>query len=422
MTAREILVIPRAKEFLDAKAVGSKNTANTYSKALYYFNNYLVEKENQTLDSVIDQLLNRKIDVYKLLQGAIYYFIAIPKPKLSTRTIHGYVAAVKSYLQHFDVDIIPRKFKNRVTMPTIEEEDEEELEPKDIRQILLSTNSRRLKAYLCALGSGGFRALEACAIRNCDIDFSESPTKVHVRREYSKRKRARDVYISDEATRFVKEWLEWKYRKKGSAYRTFVKGDNDLVFTPYGTTEINGKPIRPKGLYNRLRQEFVKVLSAVKLDAKKEGMKRGKITLHSFRRTVYTTISNNFGNDYADGFLGHKKTTYHTLKEEKRRQIYANDCMPHLTYLDYTEVDKTLNKQQTKLDEKDEEINQLKQQIANLGTKFDNLLTRFSEISAVRDIGESPFTNKQDYVKYHKEVLKRLANEKKPIPKYEEMR
>jgi integrase len=43
------------------------------------------------------------------------------------------------------------------------------------------------------------RAAEALAIRIKDIDFSSSPTRVHIRKEYAKTRVARDVYISDEA-------------------------------------------------------------------------------------------------------------------------------------------------------------------------------------------------------------------------------
>jgi integrase len=54
-------------------------------------------------------------------------------------------------------------------------EDEEPLDARDIRNILLRCNNRRLKAYLLTLGSGGMRVVEALAIRIKDIDFSVSP-------------------------------------------------------------------------------------------------------------------------------------------------------------------------------------------------------------------------------------------------------
>jgi integrase len=89
-----------------------------------------------------------------------------------------------------------------------------------------------LKAYLLVLASGGMRAVEALAIRLKDIDFTVSPTKVHIRKEYSKTKTARDIYISDEATQYLKQWINWKYNNEE---RPRTPDDDDLVFTVYRT-------------------------------------------------------------------------------------------------------------------------------------------------------------------------------------------
>lgn len=101
-------------------------------------------------------------------------------------------------------------------MPKLYREDEEPLDVKDIRKILLSCNNRRLKAYILILASGATRAKEALAVRLKDIDFSVNPTKIHIRKEYAKTKVARDVYITDEATQYLKQWIDWKYRDKGN--------------------------------------------------------------------------------------------------------------------------------------------------------------------------------------------------------------
>src|SRR5581483_7898094 len=116
-------------------------------------------------------------------------------------------------------------------------QDEEAIDAADIRTILLSCSNRRLKPFILVLASAGLRATEACAIRLCDIQFNGGPTKIHVRREYTKTKVARDVYISDEATRFLKEWLKWKYRERATRTDYSIKkiertpDDFDLVFT-----------------------------------------------------------------------------------------------------------------------------------------------------------------------------------------------
>jgi integrase len=128
-------------------------------------------------------------------------------PNLTSNSIKLYIAAIRSYLAYYDIDIIPSKFRRKVKMPKLYREDEEPLDVSDIRKVLLSCNNRRLKTYLLVLASGGMRAMEGLAIRLKDIDFIDSPTKIHIRKEYSKTKTARDIYISDEATQYVKQWI-----------------------------------------------------------------------------------------------------------------------------------------------------------------------------------------------------------------------
>jgi len=87
-----------------------------------------------------------------------------------------------------------------------------------------------------------------------------------------------------------------------------------------------------------------------------------KITLHSFRRFVKTVISNQVSQDYSEWFLGHSKSPYWTLKEANRREIYATKCMKYLTFLDYTALEATGKNIESKLLEKDKEIQLLEQQ------------------------------------------------------------
>jgi hypothetical protein len=262
--------------------------------------------------------------------------------------------SIKSYLAYHDIDIIPSKFKRKVKMPKVYREDEEPIDAADIRKILLSCNNRRLKTYLLVLASGGLRAVEALAIRLKDIDFSVSPTKIHIRKEFVKTKVARDIYISDEATHYLKQWLDWKYNNEE---RPMTANQEDLVFTIYRTSRS------PNVIYVKLLDEFEKLLAIAGLDERKdEGVqKRRKITLHSFRRFVKTVISDQVNQDYSEWFLGHNKSPYYTKKEHERREIYATKCMKYLTFLDYTTLEATGKNIEAKLSEKEKEIQLLRQ-------------------------------------------------------------
>jgi hypothetical protein len=193
------------------------------------------------------------------------------------------------------------------------------------------------------------------------LDFSASPTRIHIRKEFTKTKVARDIYISDEATRFLKQWLEWKYNNNERTSKNIKENnpDDDLVFT------ISDSKI-PQSFYPKVVLEFQKLLKVVNMDERKEGMRRRKITLHSFRRFCKSVISNQVNQDYSEWFLGHSKSPYYTIKESERRGIYATKCMKYLTFLDYTTLDSVGKSIEAKLSEKDREIQAMKEKMSEM--------------------------------------------------------
>jgi integrase len=77
---------------------------------------------------------------------------------------------------------------------------------------------------LLVLASGGMRAVEALAIRESDVNFSDidfsnpndrnEPAKIRIRKEYAKTRTERHIFISNEAARYLHDWIEWKYRDR----------------------------------------------------------------------------------------------------------------------------------------------------------------------------------------------------------------
>ena len=224
------------------------------------------------------------------------------------------------------------------------------------------------------------RAVEALAIRLKDIDFSTNPTKIHIRKEYAKTKVSRDVYISYEATTYLKQWLDWKYNNNERPRK--ISSPEDLVYTVHNSTD-------PNVIYFRMYLEFRKLLSIVGLDRRKEGgiQKRRKITLHSLRRHAKVVLSNQVSQDYSEWYLGHSKSPYYTLKELQRREIYETKVMKYLTFLDYTTLELTGKNIETKLSEKEREIELLRQRdstntdaITSLSDKMQELMAKVQEL------------------------------------------
>lgn len=376
---------PTAKEFLDSIARKSRASQRNYAAGLLAFHKFLDGK--YTLTTIIEALTKNEVNVYTILNNFVTYLLQtkhrMTGQKLAPKTIEGYMRGVRSFLCFYDIDISTSKFQRKVKMPTLYREDEEAIDAADIRTIMLSCNNRRLKPFLLVLASSGLRAAEACAIRICDLDFDSKPTKIHVRREYAKTRVARDVYISDEATKYLQEWINWKYRPKKiyGKCKKVVEGripkDSDLVFTHHQSI------IDARAIYFKIRAEFVSLLGSVGFEKRKEGLLRRTITLHSFRRYVKTVISDQVSKDYSEWFLGHAKSPYYTKKEPQRREIYAEKCMRYLTFLDYMTLETTGKSIEAKLSEKDTEIQILRQRdqmkdeaLAQLADKLEEVMEK----------------------------------------------
>ena len=104
---------------------------------------------------------------------------------ISPRTVNMYMTAIRSYLAYYNIDVLPSRFKRRVKMPKLYREDEKAVDSTDIRKLLLNCNNRRLKTLLLILASGGMR-VRSTSPASYQSDFHcISPTKIHLRKEYS---------------------------------------------------------------------------------------------------------------------------------------------------------------------------------------------------------------------------------------------
>ena len=245
---QEIGKYPKTTAFLDTVGKNSLRTRSNYLTGLVHLQRFLNQQfgHEYNVDSIIDSILHDQLNVYELLDGFVSYeSIKENLERNNPRNIITHLIGIKSYFAYYDIDIIPSKFKRKVKMPKILNEKEEPIDAADIRKILLSCNNRRLKTYLLVLASGGSRAVEGCAIRIKDINSESSPTKIHIRADYSKTRVGRDIYISDEATTYLKQWLEWKCRKRSL-------NPDDLLFNTFNVKS------RPEDLYVKISSEFTK--------------------------------------------------------------------------------------------------------------------------------------------------------------------
>jgi integrase len=250
-----IRALPKVSIFLKSVQKNSRITGITYETSLTYFQSFLDVECKYDLQTALEGIIKNEISVYTLLEQFVTFLIDRCK-SLSPGSVRQYIVGLRSYLAYYDIDVIPSKFRRKVKMPKILHRDQEAIDVKDIRNLLLNCSNRRLKTFILVLASGGMRSSECLAIRLKDCDFSVSPTKIHIRPEFSKTRVSRDIYISNEATKYLQDWISWKYRHKQKTRDQRTKQDDDLIFQ----VQKNIKVLR--SIYVKLGQEFDKVLSS----------------------------------------------------------------------------------------------------------------------------------------------------------------
>jgi integrase len=376
----EINELETVKGFLNSKSRNSQQTRRIYGFALSHFQTFLSNSEykDYNVETILEPLRNKELDVYVLLESFLKYLetredIGNSNTKLSRRSIITYLGRIRSYLQSQDIDINPVKFKDKLNPPRIPKKKRSRLSTDIIRKILLACDNARLKAFIAVLATSGMRAGETLGLRNCDVYFKESPTRIHILAENTKTKEERDIYITDEASEFVKIWLQSKYSEKDETI-IIKKWPNHIIFTKHKTEHSD-----PAFLYRRLHHNFIQVLNKIEMNQRKDGqgVQRRKKSFHSFRSFVKTIISDHAGqdgSDYSEYILGHSnlKTDYYGSHEDEAAENYKK-CMKYLTFLDYPTVDSIGKDFVSKLAERDQEMMDLKSRLKDIEKERDHM-------------------------------------------------
>jgi integrase len=395
-------------KFVESVSIRNKNTARQYHLRLILFAKFVEEKYQITMDNLIKQLKNREYDPYVVLND---YCIFIQKNyNLSSVTFRDKIITAKTFLEYNDIELSPKKFKLKVRFPKTVFRPKEAIDKDDIIKILNGCSNLRLKTYVMLLASTGLRATEALSIRLKDLDLESftQQAKVTIRGEFTKTKVNRYVFLTKEVVEQIKIWIDYKYRKrricyyykdnnnKGTAiegtekkksvteYRTPEMDQNEFIFSL--SQSDNNKPT-PEILYGNLASIFAKTLDRIGMGSREDGNEiRRKITLHSFRRFVKTTISDLGYADYSEWYIGHAGSTYWRKKDNEKAEIFKK-IEPYLTFLNVPQLERQGADLQTKIEEL-QDVNQVLREkdkmkedvISNLSDKLMMLSERLDAI------------------------------------------
>jgi integrase len=310
------------------------------------------EYKMETTDDLISSLKSGQIDQYQCLNRFVSYLRK--HHSLSPLTLKGQLITAKNFLEYHDIDFSPRRFRIKCKLPKIVKRIKQPLTKEDVVRILNSCFNIRLKTYVSTLASTGMRATEALSIRLKDINFDKNT--ISLRGEYTKTKTDRTIFMTTELATQLKTFLDWKYRRRrisARQYRVPERSDEDLIFGIRTLPDIGC-------IYVELRTAFAKTLDRIGMGAREEEEKRRrKITLHSFRRYVKTTISDLGFADFSEYYLGHSHSVYYTQPERERLKIFSK-IAPSLTFLDVVEMERRGADIQSKIEQLEEENRRLR--------------------------------------------------------------
>jgi integrase len=347
------------EDFCKVVSGESQLTGTAYAQRLHDFDSFLNDKYGTDLDKLVAGIEAKKFDVYNVLAA---YRMDLQSRRLAKSTITTRVIAAKVFLEYNNVAISRTIFKLRVRNLVRRKPDLQPLEKGDVRKIIQACQSPRLQAYVLLLAGSGMRAAEALSVRLKDIDFEKR--RIELRAEYTKTKTARTVYLTEECVRQLKLWKEYRERER-------QVGNNKKVARPFKADDLffssgKFKDVEVEYIYHFISRHFSASLDRAGYGQRDENKgKHHKITFHSFRRFVKTTISDLGYQDYSEWFIGHSGSTYWRKSEREKLEIFRK-IEPYLTYLDYSSLDAKGADFETKLQEKDDRITNLEKQLGDI--------------------------------------------------------
>lgn len=341
---------PAVQDFLNSTSVMSKSTAETYRYRLYPFQKWVHKQHKKSVDALIAEIRAAKLDVYSMLGSyATHLQKMVGESGKGLASLKRRVNVVKLLLVYHDVEISDLKFKTKVKLPRTVRAEKSPISVNDVRAILQALNNdKKAHLYILLLAGTGMRAKEALALRFADFQIESSDPnnkdfipRVNIRGEITKTRVGRYVYLTKEFVKFFNDYKVWRHRERRIVHYDENEKVKERKFKPpYRATDlIFSKPHEDPRDNAKVNSLYVEMLRSVNATIDRIGKGQidyqnvRKITRHSFRRFVYTTISRLGDTQYAEWFIGHIGSTYDRRNEEERIEAFQN-VERYLTFLD----------------------------------------------------------------------------------------
>src|SRR5438093_6044459 len=237
------------ESFCDMVGLESKSTSQEYKWRLASLEAFVKQRYGIEVDS----FFGSSFDVYEVLAG---YHAHLKEQGLAKSTISARIATAKTFFEYNNVPISNTIFRLKVRPPKRQKPDKQGLSKHDVRNIILACKDTRLQSYVLLLAATGMRATEALSIRYKDIDF-ENRT-VMLRAAFTKTKKQRFVFLTEECIKHLNIWKEHRERVR----RIMHNGKITKVAKPFKAHELffgtgrSREVTDPNHLYHTLVVDF----------------------------------------------------------------------------------------------------------------------------------------------------------------------
>lgn len=184
--------------YLEKLSRTSESTAANYWGAFIALCNLTKKSPTQ----IISNLRQGETDVYQLLDSYVGYLL--DEMKLAPATTHVYLSGVKRILRFADIEVSNEKLRLKVVLPPMYTQTTDRIPTLEEFQRMMNVAGLRGKTMMTMLASSGMRIGELLSLKVYDVVFGE-PARITIKASNTKTKRGRVVFISDEASKLLKQ-------------------------------------------------------------------------------------------------------------------------------------------------------------------------------------------------------------------------
>jgi len=341
------------QKFLDFVYVKShsSSTINSYKLSIINkkktgFRDFLQKYYNCDELELVSKINKEEIDVFQILNEFVVF---LDKLKYKPKSIQLRLTAVKGYLRNLGLRIYSEDFKHRVRLPKIQIV-REEPPTKDMICRILRNVSPKIQTIILVLVASGMRIGELVQLTLSDIDFESKPTRIRIRAETTKTSEQRETFLTEEATKSLKDYLSrfygWKEGSQNNPKNMTIFGRTSLTKT--GKTRVKEIDLKNPSSYtasNLLIKELANAVRKVPELNEKNSNGRNVIHYHALRKFFRTQVGNVAGRDFAEALMGRRfyLDQYYNNPADENKKKYL-EVEPFLIITDFKIVEKNYEK------------------------------------------------------------------------------